>query len=334
MPAISKCVRTIAVAFAALTAVMALVASPSPARAENWPTRPIKIIVPFAAGGAVDLVARFLQDDMGKALGTTMVVENRAGGAGVPASEALINAPPDGYTIAIMSSNYASNAIMQPHLPYDTIKDITPISMVVINTVLILVPADSSIHTLADLVAQAKAKPGTISYGTPGFATAMQFAGELLRSRANINILHVPYRGAAPALNDLLGHQIPVAIMGIGPALPFIKSGKLRAIAITTEKRSQALPDVPTVAEAGYPGFHFGEWFAMIAPKGLPPDVAKKIHDAFVKAIETPAVKAKIEKIGLDPTSSTPEELHKFLVSETERIRQIAVEAKMLGRKK
>jgi tripartite-type tricarboxylate transporter receptor subunit TctC len=334
MPAISKCVRTIAVAFAALTAVMALVASPSPARAENWPTRPIKIIVPFAASGAVDLVARFLQDDMGKALGTTMVVENRAGGAGVPASEALINAPPDGYTIAIMSSNYASNAIMQPHLPYDTIKDITPISMVVINTVLILVPADSPIHTLADLVAQAKAKPGTISYGTPGFATAMQFAGELLRSRANINILHVPYRGAAPALNDLLGHQIPVAIMGIGPALPFIKSGKLRAIAITTEKRSQALPDVPTVAEAGYPGFHFGEWFAMIAPKGLPPDVAKKIHDAFVKAIETPAVKAKIEKIGLDPTSSTPEELHKFLVSETERIRQIAVEAKMLGQKK
>jgi tripartite-type tricarboxylate transporter receptor subunit TctC len=334
MPAISKCVRTIAVAFAALTAVMALVAPPSLARAENWPTRPIKIIVPFAAGGAVDLVARFLQDDMGKALGTTMVVENRAGGAGVPASEALINAPPDGYTIAIVSSNYASNAIMQPHLPYDTIKDITPISMVVINTVLILVPADSSIHTLADLVAQAKAKPGTISYGTPGFGTAMQFAGELLRSRANINILHVPYRGAAPALNDLLGHQIPVAIMGIGPALPFIKSGKLRAIAITTEKRSQALPDVPTVAEAGYPGFRFGEWFAMIAPKGLPPDVAKKIHDAFVKGIEIPAVKAKIEKIGLDPTSSTPEELHKFLVSETERIRQIAVEAKMLGQKK
>ncbi len=334
MPAISKCARTIAVAFAALTAVMALVAPPSPARAENWPTRPIKIIVPFAAGGAVDLVARFLQDDMGKALATTMVVENRAGGAGVPASEALINAPPDGYTIAIVSSNYASNAIMQPHLPYDTIKDITPISMVVINTVLILVPADSSIHTLADLVAQAKAKPGTISYGTPGFGTAMQFAGELLRSRANINILHVPYRGAAPALNDLLGHQIPVAIMGIGPALPFIKSGKLRAIAITTEKRSQALPDVPTVAEAGYPGFRFGEWFAMIAPKGLPPDVAKKIHDAFVKAIEIPAVKAKIEKIGLDPTSSTPEELHKFLVSETERIRRIAVEAKMLGQKK
>ena len=225
---------------------------------------------------------------MGKALGTTMVVENRAGGAGVPASEALISAPPDGYTIAIMSSNYASNAIMQPHLPYDTIKDITPISMVVINTVLILVPADSSIHTLADLVAQAKAKPGTISYGTPGFGTAMHFAGELLRSRANINILHVPYRGAAPALNDLLGHQIPIAIMGIGPALPFIKSGKLRAIAITTEKRSKALPDVPTVAEAGYPGFRFGEWFAMIAPKGLPPDVAKKIHDGLRQGDRNP----------------------------------------------
>ncbi len=316
----------------ALLAVAFLSSAPW-THAENWPTRPIKVIVPFAEGGAVDLVARILQDEMGKALGTTLIVENRAGGAGVPASEALIHAPPDGYTVAIMSSNYASNAIMQPNLPYDTIKDITPISMVIINTVVILVPADSSIHTLADLVAEAKAKPGALSYGTPGFGTAMHFAGELLRSRANINISHVPYRGAAPALNDLLGHQVPIAIMGIGPALPFITSGKLRAIAITTEKRSKAIPDVPTVAEAGYPGSRFGEWFAMIAPKALPADVAKKIHAAFVKAIETPKVKAKIEKLGLDPTSSTPEELHAFLVSETERIRQIASEAKMLERK-
>lgn len=229
--AISKHRRAITSICGALLAVVALVAFALSPRAEDWPTRPIKIIVPFAAGGAVDLVARILQDDMGNALGTPMFVENRAGGAGVPASEALINAPPDGYTIAIMSSNYASNAIMQPHLSYDTVADITPISMVIVNTVLILVPADSSIYTLADLVAQAKAKPGSLSYGTPGFATAMHFAGELLRSRADINIAHVPYRGAAPALNDLLGHQIPIAIMGIGPALPFIKAGKLRAIA-------------------------------------------------------------------------------------------------------
>ena len=215
--------RTISALCGVLIAIATLVASASVSLAENWPTRSIKIIVPFAAGGAVDLVARFLQTDMGKALGTTMFVDDRPGGAGVPASEVLIHSPPDGYTVALVSSNYASNAVLQPHLSYNTIKDITPISMAVINTVLILVPANSSIHTLSDLVAQAKAKPGALSYGTPGFGTAMHFAGEMLRSRANINITHVPYHGAAPALNDLLGHQIPTAIMGIGPALPYIR---------------------------------------------------------------------------------------------------------------
>lgn len=166
----SKCLRTISILCGTLLVIGALIVSVSASHAEDWPTRPIKIIVPFAAGGAVDLVAQILQDDMGKALGTTMVVENRAGGASVPASEALINAPPDGYTIAIMSSNYASNAIMQPHLSYDTIKDITPISMVVINTVMILVPADSPIHTLADLVAQAKVKPEQSAMERPASA--------------------------------------------------------------------------------------------------------------------------------------------------------------------
>ncbi len=325
--------RTISALCGVLIAIATLVASASVSLAENWPTRSIKIIVPFAAGGAVDLVARFLQTDMGKALGTTMFVDDRPGGAGVPASEVLIHSPPDGYTVALVSSNYASNAVLQPHLSYNTIKDITPISMAVINTVLILVPANSSIHTLSDLVAQAKAKPGALSYGTPGFGTAMHFAGEMLRSRANINITHVPYHGAAPALNDLLGHQIPTAIMGIGPALPYIKSGKLRAIAITTDKRSKFLPGVPTVAEAGYPGFSSGEWFAMIAPKGLAPAVATKLHDALVKAIENLDVKTKIEKIGLETTTSTPQELHDFLVSETARFRQVASEAKMLDHK-
>lgn len=329
----SMSMRTISALCGVLIAIATLVASASVSLAENWPTRSIKIIVPFAAGGAVDLVARFLQTDMGKALGTTMFVDDRPGGAGVPASEVLIHSPPDGYTVALVSSNYASNAVLQPHLSYNTIKDITPISMAVINTVLILVPADLSIHTLSDLVAQAKAKPGALSYGTPGFGTAMHFAGEMLRSRANINITHVPYHGAAPALNDLLGHQIPTAIMGIGPALPYIESGKLRAIAITTDKRSKFLPGVPTVAEAGYPGFSSGEWFAMIAPKGLAPAVATKLHDALVKAIENLDVKTKIEKIGLETTTSTPQELHDFLVSETARFRQVASEAKMLDHK-
>ena len=304
------------------------------ANAENWPNRPIKIIVPYAAGGAVDIVARLLSEPMGKTLGTSIVVENRTGGAGIPAAETVVRAAPDGDTLGIFSSNYLSNAVTQPHLSFNVVDDITPISMVVINTVLILVPADSPIHTLKDLINEAKAKPGVLTYGTPGFGTAMHFAGELLNTRAGIKMVQVPYRGAAPALTDLLGHHLPVAIMGIGPALPYVKSGKLRAIAITTEKRSKILPDVPTVAELGYPGYRFGEWFAMIAPKGIPPKVQNKIHAALVRAIKSEKIQTAFEKLGLEPTFSTSAELKEFMTSELARIRTIAVQAKMLEKKK
>jgi len=317
-----------------VTAVVAALVPAFAALAQDWPQRPIRIIVPFAPGGAVDLVARLIQEPMAKALGTTMIVENRAGGAGVPASEALVRAAPDGYTLALVSSNYVSNGVTQHNLSFDVVKDITPISMVVINTVLILVPADSPIRSLKDLVEQAKAKPGALSYGTPGFGTAMHFAGELLNERAKIHLVHVPYRGAGPALNDLLGKQIPVAIMGIGPVMPHVASGKVRAIAITTEKRSKIQPDIPTVAELGYPGYRFGEWFALIAPKGLPKDVADRIHGAFIKTIGSDDIKAKLEKVGLEPTSSTSAELHDFINSELARIRNIAAQTKLLEQQK
>jgi tripartite-type tricarboxylate transporter receptor subunit TctC len=311
-------------------AASAVVLSGQMVMAQDWPTRPIRIIVPFAPGGAVDIVARILQDEMGKNLGTTMVVENRGGGAGVPAAETLVRAAPDGYTISLISSNHLTNGVLVPNLSYDVLNDVTPISMVVINTVLILVPQDSPFKTLADLVKEAKANPGKLSYASAGSGTAMNFAGELLKSRAGINLVHVPYRGAGPALNDLLGNQVPVAIIGIGPAVPFIEADKVRPLAITTEKRSKNLPNVPTVEELGYPGYRFGEWFAFVAPKGLPPEITNKIHAAFVKAINTPSIREKIEKIGLDPTSSSPEELKTFMTAEVERIRQIANEAKMI----
>ncbi len=255
-----------AIAFAGAVAF----ASTSPLHADSWPSRPIKIILPYAPGGAVDIVARLLQEPLGKTLGTSIVVENHSGGAGIPAAEDVVHATADGYTLGLFTSNYLSNSVLQ-HLSFNVIDDITPISVIIINTVLILVPETSPIHTLNDLIAAAK-KPGGISYGTPGFGTAMHFAGELLNQRADIKMVHIPYRGAGPALTDLLAGHIPVAIMGIGPAIPFIKSGKLRAIAITTAHRSKILPDVPTVAELGFPGYQAGEWFAMIGPKGLPPE--------------------------------------------------------------
>ncbi len=332
MAAMGKNPRAVSLFCGAIIAAAAFLTPAASQQADNWPSRPIRIIVPFAAGGAVDITARMLADDLGKALGTTAIVENRGGGAGVPGAEALVRAAPDGYTISLISSNHVSNAVLRPNLSYDVINDVTPISMVVINTVMVLVPQDSPFKTLADLVAQAKAKPGALSYASAGSGTAMNFAGELLKSRAGIDLVHVPYRGAGPALNDLLGSQIPIAIIGIGPSLPFIEAGKIRPLAITTEKRSKNLPNVPTVAEAGYPGYRFEEWFAFVAPKGLPPEIGKRIHAAFLKVIASDAPKERLEKLGLDPTSSSPEELKSFMTSEVERIRQIATEAKMLDK--
>jgi tripartite-type tricarboxylate transporter receptor subunit TctC len=303
----------------------------SPLRAEQWPSRPIKIIVPYAPGGAVDLVARLLQEPLGKNLGTSIVVENHSGGAGIPAAEDVVNAAADGYTLGLFTSNYLSNAVLQ-NLSFDVINDITPISVVIINTVLILVPESSPIHTLNDLIAAAK-KPGGVSYGTPGFGTAMNFAGELLNERAHINMVQIPYRGAGPALTDLLAGHIPVAIMGIGPAIPFIKSGKLRAIAITTANRSKILPDVPTVAELGFPGYQAGEWFAMFGPKGLPPEIANRIHAGLVTALEPKSIEARLNTLGLETVHTTPAETRAFFISELSRIRGIAEQADMIKNK-
>ena len=317
------------VAFTAAALLVTSIAS----HAQDWPQRPIRIIVPFAAGGAVDATARLIGEPLGKLLNTQVVVENRAGGAALPGSEAVVRAAPDGYTLGVFSASYAANAVTQPNISFDAINDVTPISQVIVNTVLILVPADSPIKTLKDLVDQAKAKPNSISFGSVGTYSAMHFAGELLNTRAGIKMVHVPYRGAGPALNDLLAGTLPVAILGIGPVLPHIKAGKLRALAITTEKRSSLLPDVPTVAELGYPGYAFGEWFAVYAPKGLPDNIKKKLYEAVTKVATSDDFKKRVAGMGLEATSTTPDELKAYLTSEIERIRDIAKQTNMLQQK-
>lgn len=326
--AIGLCRLLTAVTFVGVFAFTA-----SPLYAASWPNRPIKIIVPYAPGGAVDLVARLLQNPMGKTLGTNIIVENHSGGAGVPAAHLVVYAPPDGYTLGLFSSNYLTDSVLL-HLKFNVIKDITPISEVIINTVLILVPEKSPIHTLKDLIAAAKKNPGGVDYATPGFGTAMNFAGELLNQRAHIKMVQIPYRGAGPALSGLLAGNVPVGIMGIGPAMPFIKSGKLRAIAITTGTRSKILPNVPTVAELGFPGFQAGEWFAMFGPKGMPPQIVNRIHAALVTALRSPDIQQKLRNVGLETTHTTPKQTRAFFVSELKRIRRIADEAGMVKKKK
>jgi tripartite-type tricarboxylate transporter receptor subunit TctC len=296
-----------------------------------WPSKPIRIIVPYAPGGAVDATARLLQETLGDELGQPILVENRAGGAGVPASETLVRAAPDGYTLGLFASAWAANATLQKNLSFDPIKDITPITVIANSTTLVLVHPSSSFRSLKELVEEGRARPGQIAYASSGVGTAQHFAGELFKLRAKVDLLHVPYRGAGPALTDALGGQVPVSFLGIGPTRPMVEIGKLRALAITTGARSKILPSVPTVAEQGYPGFDHGEWFGVLAPAGLPADITTKLHAAVVRVVNSPKFVEKLALLGIEPMSQSPAEFKAFIGSEIERLRAIIQETKMVA---
>jgi tripartite-type tricarboxylate transporter receptor subunit TctC len=288
--------------------------------APKWPTGPITIIVPYAPGGAVDITARLLQKPIGDILGQSVIVDNRAGGAGLPAAQAVIHAAPDGYTIGLFGSNFVTSTVLYRHPPYNAVTDVTPLTMVAKNTTLIVVPPNSKIHSLADLIAAAKAAPNTIGFATPGFGTAQFMATEQFMLSAQIQMVDVPYRGAGPATTDVVGGHVPVGFLGIGPTSPFVRSGKLRALAITTTPRSPIFPNVPTVAEEGFPGFDYGEWFGMIAPKGLPKDVAAKLESAVVKAVDSTEFKNRLLALGLEAYSTSPSVFAHFMASERARL--------------
>jgi tripartite-type tricarboxylate transporter receptor subunit TctC len=296
----------------------------------SWPGKPIKIIVPYAPGGAVDATARLLQEALADDLGQPILIENRAGGAGVPASEALVRAAPDGYTLGLFASAWAANATLQKNLSFDPVKDITPITVVANSTTLVLVHPISPIKSLRQLVAEAQAKPGQIPFASSGVGTAQHFAAELFKLRAKVDMLHVPYRGAGPALNDALGGQVQVSFLGIGPTKPHVEAGRLRALAITTGARSKILPDVPTVAEQGYAGFDHGEWFGIIAPAALPPEITSRLHAAVVRVVKSAKFGEKLALLGIEPVSQSPAEFAAFIGREIERLRVIIQETRMV----
>lgn len=303
----------------------------APALAQDkWPTDTLTMIVPFAAGGAVDFSARLLQEKLAERLGVTVVVENRAGGATVPATEYLVHAKPDGSVIGVFASALVANTVLLKDVPYDPTTDIAPISRTVKNTTLVVVQPDSRFKSIADLVEAAKAEPGEISYLSSGAGTAQHLAAELFQMQAGIELNHVPYQGAGPALNDMLGGQAELAFLGIGPVFPQMQDGKLGAIGITTSPRSPILPDVPTVAEQGYPDYSYGEWFAVIAPKDFPPELAERLHAELVAIAQDPDYRKRLEDLGLEAEATTPQELADFIVSEKKRILEIATEGNFL----
>lgn len=311
--------KTTAVAFAALLATPHLAAA-----SDNYPNHAVRWIVPFPPGGAMDNIARTLAEAMGKDLGQSFVVENRAGAGGNIGATAVARAKPDGYTIMIVANGMAVNPALYPSMAYDPIKDFTPISLLaVVPNVLVANPQRIKAKTVPEVIALAKANPGKYTYASAGVGTSIHLAGELFAKMAGVQMLHVPYKGSGPAIADMLGGQVDYMFDSITSAKPHIDAGKLVAIAVTTKKRSAALPNVPTVAEAGLPGYELTPWFATFAPAGTPPAVIDKLNRAMRDALKTPKVQNTLASIGAEPIGGSPAELRDYLAAETKSGREL-----------
>jgi tripartite-type tricarboxylate transporter receptor subunit TctC len=303
-----------------LAAIVSLLAATGMAHAQNvFPSRPVHLLVPFAPGGAVDIVARTLGDELSSRWGRAVVVENRPGAGGMVASEAVAKAAPDGYTLIIVATGHALNPHLYAKLPYDSFHDFTPISLIGTSPNMLLVRADSSIKTLADLIAAARERPGQITYGHAGNGTSPHLAGELLKYMAKIDITPIPYKGGAPALTDLIGGHIPVTFNNIPESIAQVTAGTVRPLGVTTALRSPVLPNVPTIAEAGLPGFDTGVWWGLLGPGGLPPEITAKLAKDCVAAVNTPAVKARLLALGATPIGSSPEDFAALIRADYEK---------------
>jgi tripartite-type tricarboxylate transporter receptor subunit TctC len=298
---VSRWFRAFARAAVALAAVGMASAEPA------FPSRPVHIFVPYSAGGGVDILARTLADVVSRQWGQGVVVENRPGAGGVVASQALVMSPPDGYTLIVVASGHATNPFLYPALPYDTFKDFTPISLLASSPNILLVRADSPFKTLDDVIAQARAKPGSLSFGHAGNGTSTHLAGELLKNLARIDINAVPYKGGAGAINDLLGGQIPMSFNNGPESVGQLEAGRLRALAVTTASRVPFLPDVPSMAET-LAGYDTEVWWGLLGPAGMPRDLVEKIANDFVAALNTDTVKERLTKLGASPIGSSPQQ--------------------------
>jgi tripartite-type tricarboxylate transporter receptor subunit TctC len=276
------------------------------------------MIIPYPPGGAGDIVGRLVGAKLNQILGQPVVIDNKGGGAQLIATEATALAAPDGYTILLASTTHSINPALRK-LPYDTLADFTPITLVASSPLVFVVHPSLGVTTIQELVAKAKAAPGTIDYGSSGPGTGGHLSVELLKSMAGIDMTHVPYKGAAPALTDLLGGQVQVVCTSPLPAMPHVKAGRLRPLALTSARRSPMWPDLPTVAESGYPAYQSTLWYALLAPARVSPAIVAALHDAMVDALRTPDVKEQLRIQGAEAIGNTPAELDAFLREEVNR---------------
>jgi tripartite-type tricarboxylate transporter receptor subunit TctC len=318
---------TTAFCWFALAAGVLLSAVPGDKAFAGYPDRIVKIVVPFAPGGGTDVVARTLAQEMAKDLGVTVVIENRPGAGTIVGTQAVSLSAPDGYTLLMGTFANAVNPSLQAKLPYDAHKDFAAVALVARSFNIVVVNPKSPIKSIADLIAAARAEPDKLSYGTYGTGTSAHLAGELFKHMAGVNLTTVPYKGAAPAITDLIGGQIQVMFTTVASAASLVEAGQLRAIAVTSAERSPAFPQLPTVSEAGVPGYAAEAWYGLYAPARTPPDIIERLNKSAAKAVQSEAFKKLGANEGLVMVAQPPEELDHYFSGEEERWRKVIQEA-------
>lgn len=305
-----------------LPALVAALLCAGPAQAQqktDYPTSPIRLIVPFAAGGFTDIVARLLAEKLGPALGQTVIVENRVGAGSTIGTDYVAKSTPDGYTLALISTTHVISPWLYKQLPYDPIKSFAPVTKLVDSPYVLVTNPKVPVKTVADLIALARKEPGKLDYASSGNGSSQHLVAALFANMAGIKINHVPYRGSGQAMTDIIGGQVSMGFLGVTAALQQIKSGRLRALAVTTEHRSPDLPDVPTLDQAGVKGYEATIWLGVVAPAGTPQPVLDKLHDTTAKVFNEPDSRKALAQAGLALSLSTEDEFGRLLESESEK---------------
>lgn len=305
-------------------AALALAACAPLAQAQSYPTKPVRIVVPYPAGGTTDIIARIAAAQLAERLKQPFVVENRAGASGAIGSVAVSQAAPDGYTLVMgTASSHGINSALQKNLPYDAVKDFAPVTVVASTPNIVVVHPSVPAKTLGELLALAKAKPGTINFGSTSPGGSPHMSAELLKMMAGVDMTHVPYKGAAPMLTDLIGGQIQVGFDNLPSTIGFVRSGKVRALAVTTPQRWPGASDIPTVAESGVPGYEVSGWFGLLAPAGTPKAVLDTLQSAVAQAVQQPEVAKQLRDLGAEPVANKPEAFARDIAADVDKWRKV-----------
>jgi tripartite-type tricarboxylate transporter receptor subunit TctC len=292
-----------------------------------YPNKPIRMIVPFPPGGPTDVLGRIVAQKLSESLGQQVVIENRPGASGMIGAEMVAKAPPDGYTLLTNASLHVINPSLYPQMNFDALRDFAPVSLIAQVPLILVVNPGLPAKSVAELIALGKAQPNLLNFGSSGNATAPHLAGESFKIATGVQMQHVPYKGSAPALTDLIGGQVQLIFDSMPSAMPHVKSGKIKALAVTTAKRSPTVPDLPTIAESGVPGFAISTWYGVWAPAGTPRDIVNKISAEIATALQQPAVRERLASLGAEPVGNTPDEFAAYCQSELPKWAKIVRES-------